>query len=121
MEDEREEGEIVDLNDDDFYENIISSDEVDEDDLRQRIEELEAKNSELEKIASISKTYDYGEFKHCKKKCFIVYLIGLNWGGKHGFRVGIVFHNKLTIVDRRHCCKQNAKYYPLLPTINLLL
>lgn len=63
MEDEREEGEIVDVNDDDdIYENIISSDEVDEDDLRQRIEELEAKNSELEKIASISKTYDYGEF-----------------------------------------------------------
>lgn len=62
MEDEREEGEIVDLNDD-IYENIISSDEVDEDDLRQRIEELEAKNSELEKIASISKTYDYGEFE----------------------------------------------------------
>lgn len=63
MDDEREEGEIVDLNDD-IYENIISSDEdVDEDDLRQRIEELEAKNSELEKIASISKTYDYGEFE----------------------------------------------------------
>lgn len=64
MEDEREEGEIVDLNDDDFYENIISSDdeviEEDEDDLRKRIQELEAKNSELEKIASISK-YDYGE------------------------------------------------------------
>ncbi len=67
MEDEREEGEIVDLNDDDIYENIISSDEAedeDEDRLRQRIEELEAKNSELEKIASISKTYDYGEFAH---------------------------------------------------------
>ncbi|KAG4072315.1 hypothetical protein HA402_004247 [Bradysia odoriphaga] len=65
MEDEREEGEIVDVNDDDFYENIISSDdevviEEDEDDLRKRILELEAKNSELEKIASISKIYDYG-------------------------------------------------------------
>ncbi|KAJ6647460.1 hypothetical protein Bhyg_02683 [Pseudolycoriella hygida] len=55
------EGEIVDVNDDDIYETIISSDdEVDEDHLRRRIEELEAKNSELEKIASISKTYDYG-------------------------------------------------------------
>lgn len=62
MEDEREEGEIVEVNDDDIY-DIISSDEVDEDDLRQRIEELEAKNSELEKIASISK-YDFGELLH---------------------------------------------------------
>lgn len=58
MEEEREEGEIVDLNDD-IYETIISSDE--ELDLRQRIEELEAKNSELEKIASISKISDYGK------------------------------------------------------------
>lgn len=67
-EDEREEGEIVDLNDDDIY-DIISSDELDEDDLRQRIEELEAKNSELEKIASISKTFDYGKFeKELKNK-----------------------------------------------------
>lgn len=76
MDDEREEGEIVDVNDDDFYENIISSDddvvEEDEDALRKRIQELEAKNSELEKIASISKTYDYGECGHFIITCAVM-------------------------------------------------
>lgn len=78
MEDEREEGEIVDLYDD-IYETIISSDEVDEDDLRQRIEELEAKNSELEKIASISKTYDYGKFVHCRKFIYHSDIVGCTY------------------------------------------
>lgn len=51
--DEREEGEIIDE-----FEDIISSDE--EFSMRKRIEELEAKNAELEKIANISVSGAYG-------------------------------------------------------------
>ncbi|XP_037914296.1 uncharacterized protein LOC119653606 isoform X3 [Hermetia illucens] len=49
----REEGEIVD-----DFEDIISSDE--EWSMRKRIEELEARNSELEKLENISGYYNYG-------------------------------------------------------------
>lgn len=50
----REEGEIVD-----DFEDIISSDE--EWSMRKRIEELEARNSELEKLENISGYYNYGK------------------------------------------------------------
>lgn len=55
--DEREEGEIIEVIE---YEDISSDEEIN---LRQRIQELEARNLELEKIASISsaKPSDYGE------------------------------------------------------------
>lgn len=49
-ESEKEEGEIIDV---DEYEDISSDEEFN---LRQRIEELESRNLELEKIASISST-----------------------------------------------------------------
>lgn len=56
---EPEEGEIINT-DNEFEYEAISSDE--EFTLRQQIEALEAKNRELEKIASISsRTIDYGE------------------------------------------------------------
>lgn len=56
---EPEEGEIIN-SDNDFEYEAISSDE--EFTLRQKIEALEAKNRELEKIASISsRAIDYGE------------------------------------------------------------
>lgn len=57
---EPEEGEIINSDDDCEYEAISSDEEVS---LRQRIEALEAKNRELEKIASISATIDYGKFE----------------------------------------------------------
>lgn len=57
-ESEQEEGEIIDV---DEYEDISSDEEFN---LRQRIEELESRNLELEKIATISsnnnKQNDYG-------------------------------------------------------------
>lgn len=64
---EPEEGEIINT-DSDFEYEAISSDE--EFTLRQQIEALEAKNRELEKIASISSRtidYDYtdGEITFC--------------------------------------------------------
>lgn len=54
---EREEGEIIEANE---YEDISSDEEIN---LRERIQELEARNLELEKIASISsaKSSEYGE------------------------------------------------------------
>lgn len=57
---EPEEGEIIEIIE---YEEIISSDE--EFNLRQQIGELEARNQELEKIASISsaKANEFGKFK----------------------------------------------------------
>lgn len=57
MDDECEEGEIIEINE---YDDISSDEELT---LRQRIAELEARNLELEKIASISssKTCDYGK------------------------------------------------------------
>lgn len=56
-ESEQEEGEIIDV---DEYEDISSDEEFN---LRQRIEELESRNLELEKIATISsnKQNGYGE------------------------------------------------------------
>lgn len=51
---EREDGEIIDISEDDidaFLENISSEEEFT---LRNRIAELEARNLELEQIASIS-------------------------------------------------------------------
>lgn len=56
---EREEGEIIEVME---YEEISSDEEIN---LRQRIGELEARNQELEKIASISsaKACDYGKLK----------------------------------------------------------
>ncbi|XP_031630550.1 uncharacterized protein LOC116345385 [Contarinia nasturtii] len=56
---EREEGEIINSDEDFEYEAISSEEEVS---LRQKIEALEAKNRELEKIASISARggIDYG-------------------------------------------------------------
>lgn len=56
--DDREEGEIIEDAPVE-YEDISSDEEVN---LRQRIQELEARNIELEKIASISstKSMDYG-------------------------------------------------------------
>ncbi|XP_037024397.1 uncharacterized protein LOC119066189 isoform X2 [Bradysia coprophila] len=129
MDDEREEGEIVDLNDDDFYENIISSDdevviEEDEDDLRKRILELEAKNSELEKIASISKIYDYG--LGCGSSNFID-LVDDDDGGDDDesyFRQPSKYeyssytssrrkssHNKRRKANR-HECKKSKRYKP---------
>lgn len=63
---EPEEGEII-TSDNDFEYEAISSDE--EFTLRQQIEALEAKNRELEKIASISsRAIDYGEFLRRAKK-----------------------------------------------------
>ncbi|XP_055923729.1 uncharacterized protein LOC129954085 isoform X2 [Eupeodes corollae] len=61
--DEREEGEIIDE-----FEDIISSDE--EFSMRKRIEELEAKNAELEKIAniSVSAVYASGGYNDYPKK-----------------------------------------------------
>ncbi|XP_055854769.1 uncharacterized protein LOC129918320 isoform X2 [Episyrphus balteatus] len=61
--DEREEGEIIDE-----FEDIISSDE--EFSMRKRIEELEAKNAELEKIANISASaiYASGGYNDYPKK-----------------------------------------------------
>lgn len=56
---EPEEGEIIN-SDNDFEYEAISSDE--EFSLRQKIEALEAKNREIEKITSISAVNDYGEF-----------------------------------------------------------
>lgn len=55
--DECEEGEIIEINE---YEDISSDEEFS---LKQRIAELEARNFELEKIASISssKICDYGK------------------------------------------------------------
>lgn len=74
-ESEREEGEIIEvietlaeslIPDHQIieYEEISSDEEFN---LRQRIGELEARNQELEKIASISSTKasDYGKFKGC--------------------------------------------------------
>lgn len=56
-ESEQEEGEIIDV---DEYEDISSDEEFN---LRQRIEELESRNLELEKIATISsnKLNEYGK------------------------------------------------------------
>lgn len=56
-ESEQEEGEIIDV---DEYEDISSDEEFN---LRQRIEELESRNLELEKIATISsnKPNGYGK------------------------------------------------------------
>lgn len=56
-ESEQEEGEIIDV---DEYEDISSDEEFN---LRQRIEELETRNLELEKIASISsnKSNEFGK------------------------------------------------------------
>lgn len=59
---DREEGEIIEDTPVE-YEDISSDEEVN---LRQRIQELEARNIELEKIASISSakaTLDYGKIK----------------------------------------------------------
>jgi len=50
-----EEGEIID---DNTYDNISSDEELT---LRQRITELEERNMELERIADLSHTYDYGK------------------------------------------------------------
>lgn len=58
-ESEQEEGEIIDV---DEYEDISSDEELN---LRQRIEELETRNLEIEKIASISRTKVNGYGKHC--------------------------------------------------------
>lgn len=67
---EPEEGEIINSDEDDVENDVfeyeaISSDE--ESMLRQKIEALEARNLELEKIASISsRPIDYGKFRYCK-------------------------------------------------------
>lgn len=62
---EPEEGEIINTDSDFEYEDISSDEEFT---LRQQIEALEAKNRELEKIASISSRaidYDYIGGKCC--------------------------------------------------------
>lgn len=75
--DDREDGEIIDID----LEDIISSEGENNGDiidldccssegesLRKRIHQLEARNLELEKIASISvNSYDYGEYSNFKK------------------------------------------------------
>lgn len=64
---DREEGEIIEDTPVE-YEDISSDEEVN---LRQRIQELEARNIELEKIASISSakaTLDYGKKDFVKSK-----------------------------------------------------